>query len=59
MKIYTKQVLMDSIIESGLAMFLPAISNAVPWLGDVLIISNPIVILTVFCEATDLSKQKN
>ena len=45
---------MASIIDSGLAIFLPAISNAVPWLGDVLKISKPIVMLTVFSEATDL-----
>ena len=34
------------IMAKGLAIFLPAISNAVPWSGEVLIKSNPRVTLT-------------
>ena len=41
-----------SIMPAGSAIFLPAMSNAVPCPGEVLIISSPIVILTVLSAAT-------
>ena len=44
--------LIAAIIPSGDAIFLPAISNAVPCPGEVLTISKPIVILTVLSPAT-------
>ena len=47
-----KTALIAAIIPVSSAIFLPAISNAVPCPGDVRIMSSPIVIFTVSAPAT-------